>query len=162
MPVQIFYNISDLSAWPDQSFQSMSFWTSSGIDFARQNGASVISISWKSAPSTDITNAITSAATQGRNSLGCILVAASGNDFTNSVAYLANQDNYVIAVGATDQNDNRWAYSNYGQSLDVVAPSGNGNPLIIPVDPFDCPGPAHDILKLRGYLDSRCEWNRGI
>jgi len=32
----------------------------------------------------------------------------------------------VIAVGATDENDERWYYSNYGPELDVVAPSGGG------------------------------------
>ena len=30
----------------------------------------------------------------------------------------------VITVGATDHDDIRWYYSNYGRELDIVAPSG--------------------------------------
>ena len=60
-----------------------------------------------------------------------IIVAASGNagssiDFP--AAYSANYNN-VIAVGATDHNDIRSGYSNYGSELNVVAPGGYGYPF---------------------------------
>lgn len=55
---------------------------------------------------------------------GVTVVAASGNDGCNCVAYPANYPE-VIAVGATDQNDNLASFSNYGANLDVTAPGVN-------------------------------------
>jgi thermitase len=61
---------------------------------------------------------------------GITLIAASGNNNTTTRNYPAAFDNYVIAVGATNQSDDRcdpgdWGGSygsNYGSWLDVVAP----------------------------------------
>ena len=50
-----------------------------------------------------------------------VMVAASGNDGANSLLYPAAYSE-TIAVGATDQNNNRCTYSNYGSMLDLVAP----------------------------------------
>jgi len=63
---------------------------------------------------------------------GCLLVASSGNTNSSSVDYPAAYDN-VIAVGATNQSDERcdpgdWGSgegSNYGAELDVVAPGNS-------------------------------------
>ncbi len=53
---------------------------------------------------------------------GILSIGSSGNsDWL--VLYPAKFDE-VIAVGATDANDIRWNYSNFGSALDVVAPSG--------------------------------------
>ena len=41
------------------------------------------------------------------------------------VGYPAAYDDYVIAVGATQYDEARAPYSNYGSSLDIVAPGGN-------------------------------------
>gem|GEM_PF-1408139 len=60
----------------------------------------------------------------------CVIVASSGNE-SNLPTDLASLDfpaAYlpVIAVGATDQNDNVAFYSNGGNGLDLVAPGGSG------------------------------------
>ena len=56
----------------------------------------------------------------------CVIVAGSGNDGKkNNVQYPAAYPE-VIAVGATDHNDKRADYSDYGPELDVVAPGGHG------------------------------------
>jgi serine protease len=55
---------------------------------------------------------------------GVVVVAASGND-NGAVGYPAAYDNYVIAVGATQYDEARAPYSNFGSSLDIVAPGGN-------------------------------------
>ena len=55
---------------------------------------------------------------------GVIIVAASGNDGTSEVNYPAGYD-HVIAVGATDANDEITDYSNYGSHLDLSAPGGD-------------------------------------
>lgn len=53
-------------------------------------------------------------------SKGAVIVAAAGNE-GGSVIYPAKYDN-VIAVGATDSDDVKTSWSNYGPELDVVAP----------------------------------------
>ena len=114
----------------------------SGINWAVQNGADVISNSWGSDDliSTLIDDAITNAITNGRNGLGCIVVFASGND-NRAVNYPANSNPAILAVGAISPcgqrkspsscDGERWyrpSYndrlggSNYGDQLDVVAP----------------------------------------
>ena len=53
------------------------------------------------------------------------MIASSGNDGTESVDYPAAYDDYVIAVGATRYDETRASYSDYGSSLDLVAPGGD-------------------------------------
>lgn len=94
-----------------------------GINFATNNGANIISMSLEgSSPSQGLENALANAYNNG---VTC--VAASGNSGQNGVAYPAAYGSYVIAVGATQYDKTRAPYSNYGTSLDVVAPGGNLN-----------------------------------
>ena len=55
---------------------------------------------------------------------GKVLIAAAGNYNANRMLYPANYST-VIAVGAIDENKNRWNHSNYGENLDFVAPGVN-------------------------------------
>ncbi len=97
-----------------------------GITWAKNNGADVMSNSWGytsctlSFPSID--NAISDATNNGRGGLGCVIVFASGNGYKNCVDYPADNPN-VIAVGAFTNQGVRSSYSNYGPTLDIVAPS---------------------------------------
>jgi len=50
-----------------------------------------------------------------------VLVAAAGNDNTTDMSYPAAYEN-VIAVGATDNNDQKASFSNYGDWVDIGAP----------------------------------------
>lgn len=52
---------------------------------------------------------------------GLVIVAAGGNNNTNGAITPANCNN-VIGVGASDQNDNKANFSNYGNDIDVAAP----------------------------------------
>jgi len=88
------------------------------ILYAADEGTVVISMSFGSSSSSAIDDAIESA-----YNAGVILVASVGNGNTQ-VGYPASNQ-YVFAVGATDDNDDRWDYSNYGSNLDVMAPSGD-------------------------------------
>ncbi|MFB0526344.1 MAG: S8 family serine peptidase [bacterium] len=104
-----------------------------GIRYAADEGADIINLSLGGAgSSTTLENAVNYAFNKG-----CVLAAASGNDNESSVNYPAAYDN-VIAVGATNVDDERcdvsdWGYdlegkpqgSNYGAELDVVAPGHN-------------------------------------
>lgn len=74
----------------------------------------------------DIHDAINDAMTYGRNGKGCVVVASSGNtgDFPTNVARPARYGG-VIAVGAVLSDGTIWAWSQQGDSLDIVAPGGN-------------------------------------
>jgi len=94
-----------------------------GIYYAADNGADIISMSLGgSSPSTAMEDALAYA-----YSKGITIVAAAGNDGANTISYPAAYDAYVIAVGATQYDKTLAPYSNYGSSLDVVAPGGNTN-----------------------------------
>lgn len=90
------------------------------IIWATDNGADVINMSL-GGPSPSIT--LEQAVAYAYNN-GVTIVAAAGNDGTNVVSYPAAYE-HVIAVGATDFNENLAYYSSYGPSLDIVAPGGD-------------------------------------
>ena len=92
-----------------------------GIRFAADNGADVINLSLGgSSPSITLENALAYAYNKG-----VTIVAAAGNNSSNSLLYPAAYNNYVIAVGATRYDETLAPYSNYGAGLDVVAPGGD-------------------------------------
>ncbi|OZG71606.1 hypothetical protein BTA51_20215 [Hahella sp. CCB-MM4] len=55
---------------------------------------------------------------------GVIVVAAAGNDKTN-IPYYPAAYNGVISVSATDLNNQKAHYSNFGSTIDVAAPGGD-------------------------------------
>lgn len=91
--------------------------------------ADVLSCSWGGGnPSNDITAAIDSARTFGRNGNGSVVVFSSGNYYPDvtDVLYPGNVDG-VITVGAITNQGTICNYSQRGTSMDLVAPSGNAN-----------------------------------
>jgi serine protease len=91
-----------------------------GIDYAISAGADVISMSFGSQTNSLTWQVLVNAAML-RN---IVMVAAAGND-NNSTPFYPAATNYVIAVGATDQNDVRSTFSNYGSWIDVMAPGNS-------------------------------------
>ena len=93
-----------------------------GVKYAVDNSAEVINFSGgglSPSPAGEL-------AVKYADSLGVILVASSGNsnsDIEWPAAYSTSYSN-VIAVGATQYDDLRASYSNYGSQLNVVAPGG--------------------------------------
>jgi serine protease len=90
-----------------------------GIVYAADHGAEVINMSLGSEQQdSSVTTAITYA-----RSKGVVVVAAAGNERSSGspVSYPA-ADPGVIAVAATDSNDNVASYSNQGSYVDVAAP----------------------------------------
>lgn len=85
------------------------------ILYAVQNGADVIQMSLSVAQTAAIDNAIQTAINNG-----IPVVCASGNA-NAGVSYPANNAN-VIAVGSTNQNDQRSSFSNFGAELFISAP----------------------------------------
>lgn len=66
-------------------------------------------------------SAIVEEAIQKAHAKGITVIAAAGNDSLNNKFYPAALEN-VISVGSTDADELRSSFSNYGSTLDVVAP----------------------------------------
>ena len=124
-----------------------------GINFARDNNAQIISMSFNLS-FTVAQQAIVDNAIQNASNRNIVMCAATGNGNVNGIDYPA-RNALVIACGASDQADNRksptspdgenWG-SNSGQEISVVAPgvripttdrqgSDGFNPIIPPAIP---------------------------
>jgi subtilisin family serine protease len=122
------------------------------FDQAVQRGAAVIACSWSPAsnyfPLTlRQTNAITRAATEGRQGKGCVIVFSAGNA-NRPLSGTVNERQWphhalsgptqwlsgfavhpdVIAVAACTSLATKAAYSNWGTSIAIAAPSNNAPP----------------------------------
>lgn len=92
-------------------------WWADGIDYAVSNGAKVINLSAGGSVASDsLSQAISNAINHG-----VIFVTITHNDGTNVVRFPGSL-NACITVGSTGSNDVRSTFSNYGSSIDVVAP----------------------------------------
>ena len=102
-----------------------------GILWAADNGAHVINMSLGGSQGTQaVEDAINYA--WGK---GLVVVAAAGNSGSSSPSYPAFYAN-CIAVAATDQNDQKAGFSNFGDWVDCAAP---GVAIIAPVPTGACP-----------------------
>lgn len=95
-----------------------------GIIWAADNGADVINMSLGGSVGALV---MEEALAYAHNVKNVTIVAAAGNDGTGTVGYPAAYDDYVIAVGATRVDKTLAYYSNWGESLDLVAPGGDVN-----------------------------------
>lgn len=95
-------------------------WIANGIIWAADNGAHVINMSLGGTS----TSSTLQAAVQYAWSKGVVLVAAAGNENVSTPTYPAYYEE-CIAVAATDQNDAKASFSNYGSWVDIAAPGVN-------------------------------------
>ena len=98
--------------------------TIEAFEYAKNNGAKVISCSWG-------TNAVSEAIVAELKSLyvaGITVVFASGNEGSNLDEEGINDESevpWVIGVGASSELNDVTEYSNYGLNIDIIAPGGN-------------------------------------
>ena len=102
------------------------------IQYAVDNGATVINASWGS----NWPSEILKAAIDYAQSQGVIVVASAGNENWTVDHYPATYEN-VIAVASTDSDDVKASLSNYGSWVDISAPG-------------------QEILSLRGVGTNLC------
>jgi subtilisin family serine protease len=93
------------------------------IRYASQH-ADVLSCSWGVARHPDIESALRYAVTRGRRGRGSIVCAATGNESATRIGFPSSHEQ-VIAVGACNDRGVRSGYSNYGEGIDLVAPSSD-------------------------------------
>ncbi len=108
-------------------------WVASGIRWAADNGARVINVSLGGEEEAPLIHEVIKYAV-GKNAL---VVVAAGNsaDDGNPVEYPAAYEE-VLAVGATDENDQRAFFSQVHPYVDITAPGWN---IPSTVDPGDFP-----------------------
>lgn len=90
------------------------------IKFAADNDADVINMSLGGGGSSSIMEEAVNYAHQK----GVVIVAAAGNESSNSVSFPARY-NHVIAVSALDAAGIKAPYSNFGAGVDIAAPGGD-------------------------------------
>ncbi len=88
-----------------------------GVEFAMNNGARVMSLSWGSETESGFLEQTFDYAA----SKGMIILGAAGNEATGTDMYPAAY-NSVIGVGALDPRGKKWDKSNYGDFVSVYAP----------------------------------------
>ena len=96
-----------------------------GIHYAVDHGAKIINMSLAGPDSP-----VVAAAVQYASENEVLMIAASGNYNSSSPYYPASYEE-VISVGAVDNEMQRASYSNYGDSLDLVAPGGSNSVQIL-------------------------------
>ena len=89
------------------------------IRFAADNGADVINMSLGGGGRSQVMEEAIAYA----HRKGVVIVAAAGNENTNSASFPARYD-HVIAVSALDRDGKRAPYSNFGAGVNIVAPGG--------------------------------------
>lgn len=115
------------------------------IRYAGQK-ADVLSNSWGIPKSNDVAFAIKDVVQRGRNGKGCLVFVATGNDNYPSIGFPASVQE-AIAIGASDNMGTRAYYSNYGEGIDLVAPSSGGTKGIFTTD-VSIPGRGYNTGKV--------------
>jgi subtilisin family serine protease len=118
--------VAQVGIWAEKVLNSLGSGSSSnvanGIIHATNGGVKVISMSLGGGSS----RALSDACAYAWNN-GVLLVAAAGNNNRNIDSRPSYPASYstVVAVAATDSNDKKASYSNYGFKIEVAAPGSN-------------------------------------
>jgi subtilisin family serine protease/PKD repeat protein len=112
------YNVSLMTARGAEDNGDLTH-TAYGVQWAANNGADVISMSYGSSSYSSSMEQFF----QDIKDAGIVLVAAAGNDGVSTDHYPAAYSS-VIAVGASDADDQLSSFSQYGSWVDIAAPGG--------------------------------------
>ncbi len=93
----------------------------SGLLYAANLGIKIINCSFGGTSRSQIIQDVINFVTLD---LGCLVVSSAGNDNSSEPNYPAAYDN-VLSVSATDSNDKKASFSNYGSTVDIAAPGVN-------------------------------------
>jgi serine protease len=93
----------------------------SSVVYLAENGADIINMSWGS----DSTSELQQDVMEYARGLGSLLVAAAGNESTSDLHYPSALPG-MVSVASVGKTDRLALYSNFGISVDVLAPGGAG------------------------------------
>jgi hypothetical protein len=110
LPVRVLNNFGFGNSWD----------IAQGIVWAAEKGAQIINISLGSYQ----TSKVLHTAVKHAYERGCLIVAAAGNGATDKEHYPSAYEE-VIAVSATDKDDQLATFSNYGPAIELAAPGVN-------------------------------------
>ncbi len=107
---------------------SMEF-AANAFTYAADNGAKIASCSWGSSQTSSLQDAVNYFLYNSTSNLGPsnrvrLIFKSAGNDNVDQTDYLTGR-NDVTAVAATDENDHKASFSNYGTWVDISAPGNN-------------------------------------
>ena len=91
--------------------------TISGVWYAIKAGAKIINMPWYSPANSLAEQDVFTYAHQQ----GIVLIAAAGNENANTLRYPAAY-NFVIGIGSSTMADQKASFSNWGPSIDILAP----------------------------------------
>jgi len=94
------------------------------FEYAKNNGAKVISCSWGSE---NVSEAVV-AQLKNMYDAGITVLFASGNDGKSLDQEMINDESeveWVLGVGASGENNDVTSYSNFGQEIEFIAPGGD-------------------------------------
>ncbi len=144
-----------IRAFDDNGFTS-NYNIMDSINFALENGARVMSLSWGS----ETRSGFMEDAMNYANSKGLVIVASAGNEPTGKPQYPGAYES-VICVGAIDPEGKRWKNSNYGDFVNLYAPGFATLPVGYKGDPGAYAGTsistAYEASRIADYLSENPE-----
>lgn len=138
--------VLSIRAFDDNGFTSNTTIMES-IEYALENDAKVLSLSWGS----ETDSAFLETAVNYARSKGLVVVAAAGNSPTGTPVYPAAYDS-VIAVSALGPDGKAWEMSNYGDFVDLAAPGFASLPVGSNADPGTYAGTSISTAYLAGKI----------
>ncbi|PCH99135.1 MAG: hypothetical protein COB85_00675, partial [Bacteroidetes bacterium] len=111
------FNVSLMAVKIGADANSLLYGAFQGVEYAIAAGANIISMSWGGGSFSQTYQNLFDLA----HNQGIVLIAAAGNSNTTIPMYPAAY-NYIISVGATNSSDQKASFSNYGSTIDVMAP----------------------------------------
>lgn len=91
-----------------------------GIQYAADQGARIINMSLGISPDCGCSKTIAQAINYAFEK-GTLIISAAGNDGKKKLSYPSSSSR-SMSIGASDRNDKRASFSNYGKALDLLAP----------------------------------------
>ncbi len=94
------------------------------VQYSAQSGAHIINCSWIGQGNGSYPNSVVNYAT----SLGSLVIAGAGNngiEHTPGNAWFPSDADNAMSVAATDSDDNKAGFSDYGLPIDIAAPGVN-------------------------------------
>jgi subtilisin family serine protease len=130
--------------------------------FALDKGAAVVSNSWGFSDPIPVPKALATAINEvfdtGRGGLGALVLFAAGNDAQEVKPDELLGVRGVLGIGAINHLDEETSFTNYGDPVDLVAPTGTISTDISGADGYD----ADDYAESFGGTSSACPVAAGV